>query len=464
MDKNNFKNISNEQKIYELSLIWKEAEYNFAFWNDLGKSIDWDKEYKIALDRVLKTKNLYEYYKELMRFVSLLKDGHTCVWYPKEIYESKEYFSSLPIYVEYIDNKYVITNVDVTLKDRIPRFSFIKKINGINIDEYIEENIYPYIWHEKKDSCAVQAISFLLMGKESSIEKLLINDGINDYEIQIERKSTLANFAYEKEPLKYEDVNTLFNSKSHSIKFTKDSIAIITIDSMMNDELPEEIFKNYEILNKAKGYIIDIRNNSGGNSQNADAVAALFIGSNFNNDFALHPIHIGVYKAWGSFDELDKISKEEFEIKYKDNEYYEFYEKMYKICNHDFYEDGDHATFIDNVPGKLNGPIVVLSSCETASAAENFINVMRYNTNAIIMGSASYGSTGQPLMIDLESGGGFRICTRKSLALDGSDFINKGFIPDIESSLSIEDYKNSIDSVMNKAILYLRNKISNNKM
>jgi len=457
---NNFKNISNEQKIYELSLIWREAEYNFAFWNDFDKSFDWDKEYKIALDRVLKTESLYEYYKELMKFISLLKDGHTDVWFPKEIYESKDYFSCLPIYIEYIDNKYVITNMDITLKEKIPRYSFIKNINEVNIDEYIEKNIYPYIWHEKKDSCADQVIVFLLRGKEGSVEKFVISDGTKDYKVELERKFSLANYAYEKENLKHEDVNTLFSSKSHSIKFTKYSIAIITIDSMMNDELPIEIFNNYKLLNKANGYIIDIRNNSGGNSQNADSVASLFIGNTFNNDFALHPIHIGVYKALGKFNNLNKMSEEEFKTKYKDNKNYEFYEKMYKICNHDFYEDRDHKTFINNVPGKLDGTIVILSSCKTASAAENFINVMRYNSNAVIMGSASYGSTGQPLVFDLESGGGFRICTRKSLALDGSSFINKGFIPDIECSLSIEDYKNSIDSVMNNALSFIRNKIS----
>ncbi len=32
--------ISDEQKIYELSQIWKDAEYNFAFWDKVH--IDWD--------------------------------------------------------------------------------------------------------------------------------------------------------------------------------------------------------------------------------------------------------------------------------------------------------------------------------------------------------------------------------------------------------------------------------------
>ena len=83
---------------------------------------------------------------------------------------------------------------------------------------------------------------------------------------------------------------------------------------------------------------------------------------------------------------------------------------------------------IVNVPGKLEGQIIILSNEYTASAAENFINVMKYYTNAKIIGTASYGSTGQPLTYHLESGGGFRICTRRSKALDESEFINIGFI------------------------------------
>lgn len=47
-------NITNELKIYELSLIYKEAEYNFAFWNKFDKSFNWDEEYKKALVAVFK--------------------------------------------------------------------------------------------------------------------------------------------------------------------------------------------------------------------------------------------------------------------------------------------------------------------------------------------------------------------------------------------------------------------------
>lgn len=452
------KNISNELKIYELSLIWREAEYNFAFWEDIKNTLNWDEEYKKALQRVLATNNTYEYYLELMRFVCLLKDGHTGVWFPKEITKSKEYFSKLPIDVDYIDKQYVITNVDVSVKNIVKRYSVIKKINNIDIYDYIKENIYPYIWHEKEESCVHQVINFILRGAINSEVELLLENDNEQYTVILTRTNKEINYCYPSTQFNSETLTTVFESNSHTIKMTNDNIAIITIDSMMNDELGEEIFKNFDLLKKAKGYIIDVRDNGGGNSSNSDNVASLFIGNKFKNDNTYHPVHIGVYKAWGKYFGFINMDEDEFKEKYKDNEFYSFYEKMYKVCNHTLYEHDESDTKIYNVPGKLEGPIVLLSSGYTASAAENFINVMRYNSNAIVVGEASFGSTGQPLVFELESGGGFRICTRRSLALDDSKFINVGFKPDVECRLSIDDYKTGNDSVMKKAIEVIRGK------
>ena len=69
------RNIPDAQKIFELSTIWKEAAYNFAFWDKVD--VDWDAKYRAALPRVLATQDLHDYYCELKRFVTLLNDGHS---------------------------------------------------------------------------------------------------------------------------------------------------------------------------------------------------------------------------------------------------------------------------------------------------------------------------------------------------------------------------------------------------
>lgn len=455
------KNMTDEQKIFELSLIWKEAEYNFAFWNKFDKNFNWDEQYKIALSRVLKTKNLYTYYLELMRFVALLKDGHTDVWFPKEIYESEEFSAKLPLELAYINNEYIIVNVKKSVEDRVKRYSKIKKINGVDIDDYIEKNIYPYIWHEKKDSCFYGVRQFIRSGAiNSEVELVLEYDG-KVYTEVLKRTTGDTNWVYDYPKRKEVEGKIVFKSDSHTIKMTEDGIAIIAIKTMMNKKLPEEIRNNYDILKQAKAFIIDIRDNGGGNSGYSDVVASLFIGSSFRHDNAYHPYYIAPYKAWGLSDNMDKLSDEEFYQKYPHNE---FREKCYQMIKHTYYENYSDVTKIVNVPGKLEGQIIILSNEYTASAAENFINVMKYYTNAKIIGTASYGSTGQPLTYHLESGGGFRICTRRSKALDESEFINIGFIPDIECRPTLEEYQTGIDVVMNKALEEIRKTKSYKKM
>ena len=129
--------ISDEQKIYELSQIWKDAEYNFAFWDKV--SIDWDGEYRKALPRVLATSDMYEYYRELARFINLLGDGHTGISFPMEIMQSTEYYSMLPVYLAWIEGRFIVISVDEKYKDTIPMFSVLKKYDGMDIGEYIRE-------------------------------------------------------------------------------------------------------------------------------------------------------------------------------------------------------------------------------------------------------------------------------------------------------------------------------------
>jgi hypothetical protein len=109
-------NLTLEEKVYGLSLLWKEAEYNFAFWDKL-KDLNWNNAYIEALQNVVKTNDNREYYLELMKFMSLLRDGHTGIFsLPAGMLEMYE---TLPFQVWYIDDKHVIMNTDKHLENEI---------------------------------------------------------------------------------------------------------------------------------------------------------------------------------------------------------------------------------------------------------------------------------------------------------------------------------------------------------
>ncbi|MCL2404994.1 MAG: S41 family peptidase [Defluviitaleaceae bacterium] len=442
-------NISNELKIYELSLIWKEAEYNFAFWEKLGSSFDWDKAYRDALPRVLATGNLYDYYMELAKFIALLRDGHTDIGFPKSIQDN---FAYLPVFFDYIGGKHVITHGDEALG--IKQFLPVNKINGVDINDYIQTNILPYIWHEKYDSAFWQINNILQRGEEGSETELEVEENGVTRTLKLKRvKGDKINWAYNNNIKSTGNYDELYSSKSHKIYKTQDNIGIIVIDTFGNDQLGEEFYANQRILEDMKGFIIDVRNNGGGNSSNADNVAKAFIDSEFATGRDLKMVHIGTYKAWGKRQNFGDKTYDEIVAEWG---YSEWLEMAYKIPRRSYYVEGKHTVSHEGCPFLLNQPLVVLSSCNTGSAAEDFLVTLDQAKRATIVGSASYGSTGQPLLVELESGGSFRICTRNCTYPDGTKFIDIGVQPHIKCKLSLDDYKNGVDSVMDTGLSEIR--------
>lgn len=447
-------NPTDELKIFELSLIWKEAAYNFAFWEQLSTKLDWDEAYKEALPAILRTRNLYEYYLELMKFVALLQDGHTNVYFPKSVTSNPDYMSKLPVRIIYTNGGYVVSNVKQAAGDLVKRWSIINKVNGQNIQAYVEENIFPYIWHEKLDSADYLINDFISNGPlESNMNFELEYDGELSA-VTLTRTKGDADWLYSGELQMIEDMEVVYQSDSHKIAMTHDGIAVITIDTMMNNNLPKEFYANYPLLEKAHGYIIDIRFNGGGNSGNSDAVAAAFIDGEFQNQRSLHPIHIGAYKAWSVYQDFGDKSYDEIVAERGESEWLE---KTYKIPKQAYYEQNISVSqYAHNSPGILSAPLVVLTTANTGSAAEDLLVIFEHTKRATFVGTASFGSTGQPLNIDLESGGSVRICTRHNTHIDGREFINIGIEPHVYFEPSMEDLRGGRDVHLEKGLKVLR--------
>ncbi|MCL2188528.1 MAG: S41 family peptidase [Defluviitaleaceae bacterium] len=416
-----------ELKIYELSLIWKEAAYNFAFWESLSLTLDWDKAYREALPAVLATQNLYEYYRELQKFIALLRDGHTGIHLPQELYESPEYASKLPIRIAYTNGRFVISNVKRVAGEAVKRWSVLHKIDGIQIQDYLTKNVFPYIWHEKLDSAQHDINEMLSIGALGSTVALECEYEGKLYTAHLTRAKGDTDWLYSDTVHPVEELECLHRSHSHAIALTQDNLAIITVDTMMDNHLPDEFYANYPLLEKARGYIIDIRQNGGGDSNNSDAVVAAFIEGEFINQRALHPVHNGTHKAW----DIPQKSEEHISYGYRG----------------------------DNPNPTLTAPLVVLTTAQTGSAAEDLLITLEHAKRATFVGTPSCGTTGQPLRIDLESGGSLFICTRHNTHIDGREFINIGVQPHVFFEPSIEDLISGRDTHMAKGLSVLRENV-----
>lgn len=444
--------ISDEQKIYELSQIWKDAEYNFAFWDKV--SIDWDEEYKKALSRVLATSDVYEYYRELVRFINLLDDGHTGITFPPEIMQSKEYYSMLPVYLAKIEDRFIVISVDEKYKDTIPMFSVLKEFNGVDIGEYIEKEVYPYIWHANEEACVSNALIELLWGKAGSEAVLRLEKDGKEFDACLQRTDP-AGIKWYSDGLPVPRTipgEMILDEESVKIKITEDGIAVITIPTFMDDSLSDKIYGKFDELSRAEGYIIDVRGNGGGNSNNADAVAAMFISGGFESCAAETQIYEPTYKAWGMLrEDFKNVSLEDLSEKYWDEDSL----KSYLMCRHTYFRRESNSVQ-NKAPGKAEGRVVVLMNGNTVSAAEDFVDVMKKYTNAVFVGSNTAGTSGQPYIVRLESGGNYRICTRRCIAQNGEDIYNKGFSPDVRVAVTLSDFMEGRDKAMETAVSILK--------
>ena len=66
-----------EQKAYELSVLWKEMSYNFGN-IDNCPGLDIDSLYRAFLPKVTETKDDFEYWKMLQRFIRMTLNTGKC--------------------------------------------------------------------------------------------------------------------------------------------------------------------------------------------------------------------------------------------------------------------------------------------------------------------------------------------------------------------------------------------------
>lgn len=432
--------ITKEEKIYGLSKFWQEVNYNFIYLNRIDKD-EWNEIFKKLTLEVQETNNDYEYYRLLQKYCAYLKDGHTNIWFPKEIQDSifSSDFGEYKLVLTNIDGKAVITQTNSSKKKEVPIGSEIIQVNGISTNDYIDENIRPYISTSTEHLLEDLSIKYLLEGYAGSsfdLELKLPNG---------KTKSLKLKHSVSKEKELYPSEKT----EVFEFKWVKKDIAYIALNSFSNWDVIDSFNLKYPEIRKAKRLIIDLRKNTGGDSRVGREIIKYL-----TNDTILYGsktqsrLHIPSYKAWGKWTKAtDTINNEwsrQSYLSFRDEYYFDFAYNPYPTKDMD----------ID----RIEVPTVLLIGHNTASAAEDFLVYADNQENMIKIGEPTYGSTGQPLMFELPNGGTGRVCTKKDTYPDGREFVGYGIQPDIKVKKTFSDYLNNKDPVLEKAIEYLGNK------
>lgn len=434
--------ISQAEKVYGLSKFWQEANYNFA-WFEHAPTLNWDSAYIATIPEVLASENDYQYYQVLKKFCALLKDGHTWVDYPPRVDSIKfgNMFGKYRFWVRNIDNKAIIVRTNVNNVDDFPLGSEIIEVDGKPTEDYITQNIMPYISastdYVRRDY-AVESMLRGVLGQKIKI-KIRTPKGVRKEFTLIHEKSKILDII---PPFKTPDLFTF--------KWLDGQIAYIELTDFVNSQTDTLFKEKIPELQKAKGLILDIRNNGGGSSD-----IGAFIAQYFVNDSVLSASRVRTkvndanLKAKGSL------------VKAHDTIDNSFKTRTYKYFHNNMWEELGIDTYRNTVPKteRLKIPTAVLIGHRVASATEEFLLFLDHAKHLTKIGQRTNGSNGQPLLFDLPAGGSARICTQHCEYPDGRQYVGCGIAPDIEVKETVDDVINQKDKVLEVAIDFVKKKL-----
>lgn len=439
--------LTTEERIYTLSYLWKEAEYNYAFWS-MHPEIDWDMEYRKLIPFAINAKSDLEYYLLLMKFYALLCDGHTSVMPPYELVKNR----SVPFRTVRAEGKFLLSEVIKGKEELL--MSEITQIQGLSVNDYLDKYVYPFYWHRLPESlfaandCIESSIMFNFKADESV--NIITNKGSFSFKMN-EKHDTVFIDERVKPP---EALEEHFKSESLAISVTEDHIAFIEIFDFYHSEITSEFKENLDLLKGCKGYIIDVRGNTGGMGDPPIEIAGYFISGKYPvKSEAKTPSHSAKYHALEPYIDMNSPDLSD-----------PWQRKIYQIATHTYYEllpeNGEADGYIDFDIRKtvLTSPAILLTNHTTACAAESFVSYFKISGRAEIVGTTTFGSGSEAMIRDLPLGGQMRIATTQSKLIDGSEFVNKGIEPHVTVEKSADDIAKGRDKVMITALKLLRSK------
>lgn len=213
-------------------------------------------------------------------------------------------------------------------------------------------------------------------------------------------------------PLKLNIPQGLLNVMQLKTKLLKNDILYISVYSLMNASAVQNIEKIIAYYSNAKGYIIDLRGDTGGLFMNA---------LNLADDF------------------LDK--GEILTIQYRNNSKYTFQAQK----------------------GKIGGekPLIILINRKTASSSEILAGALKINNKAYLVGEETFGKNSIQQMIPMANGTCLNLTTAKYLFFEENKSEQK-LKPDFYVENSIKNLIKNKDDQLQTAYEIMKQMIKNN--
>jgi len=389
-------NLSEAQRIAGLSVFWSEVRYNFAHFDNVP-NLDWNQTYLDFVPKVIAAKSLHDYYDVLMRLAPLLHDGHTNIYPPESI--ENQFYASPAVRAALIQNKVIVTLV---ADPRIARMGVrvgdeIVSIDGEEVHQYATEHVEPYVSSSTPQDRAVRMYTYQLLSGDHRKPVVL---GIRN-----------ATGAQHSVTLSREPDSQAKGPPQFTFRLLPGDIAYLKLGEFEDDAGDKAFAQHLSQILKAKGLILDVRENGGGSSSYGWDILTWLSSKPIPKPAIRSLDYVPVYRAWGGPSEnWKRIGPPD-----------EMYSKAHK----------QHFT----------GPVALLIGPRTFSAAEDFVASFEAMKRGVMIGRKTAGSTGQPLGFKLPGGGSARVCTLDETFPDGRKFVGIGIAPQIKVEPTVADIR-----------------------
>lgn len=403
-------NISDDEKVAGLSKLWSEAKYNFAYFDHVPE-LDWDKVYLEYLPKVRATRSTAGYMRVLKTFCAQLHDGHTDVS-PDDPALADSVSRRPPIRAVLVGENVFVQEV---LHDSLERTGIrplleIVSVDGLPVRDYADWYVRPYVCGSTTQNVDVNTYTYdLLRGPKDRPVTLVFRDKTGTT-----FSRTLPRSGYSK----------LRPTPSFRFKILPGDVAYVQLNDFESDQPLNGFAAAFDSIAATNSLILDVRQNGGGNSG---------FGWNILGYLTDKPMKTGSYSS-RLYSPIRRARGE--------NVVFEPVERN---------ETGWPA----NGKKLYTKPVVVLISGRTFSAAEDFAVVFDAMKRGTLIGEPTGGSTGQPLNFSLPGGVMARVCTKRDMYPDGTEWNGIGIQPTMLVKPTVADVQAGRDTVLEAALTHL---------
>lgn len=388
-----------------------EVKYNFAGYDKFAQN--YDSICRAELPNLVNTQSDEEFSEKLQLFANMLKDGHTSIGFNADV-------TYAPISHKRIGDKVFVTEVysDEYTQKGVRRGTELIAIDDMPVIEYGNQYVVPYIASSTpqwSNTYPFNSINLTKGYRGVPVKLTFKNENGSTFDITDNRQSPWG--------IVNPDMSIQFDS-------LPGNIGLLRIPSFQSNNFNVQAFGDLfeQKIIPTDGLIIDIRDNTGGNSQVGQIIMMLLATDTIPQASWKTPKYEAAYASWGKKWGTETIASD----------------SIVPLC----------ISHPNDMP-KYDKPIILLVNGSTFSAAEDFAVLFRNAKRGKIVGTPTGGSTGNPIFVDLGWGYSGRICTRHEKLADGTEFIGVGIQPDVV----VEETESVIfgkDNVIEEALKLLK--------